>query len=192
MALRDEYLARIEALRNPPAPRLQNTDGEPIAFHRLAFALPSAQEAFDALKELALDEPELDRLESAERAAKLRKLVEALCPDARHTGTEVETVEEALAERGRDVESSGDGDAPALSEGRERLRAMMVEHYDDWLHEELPVLGGLSPLEAVREKSGREKVEALVTQIERHGRAMKPPLDDANTRRMRRQLGLGD
>jgi hypothetical protein len=67
---------------------------------------------------------------------------------------------------------------------------MMAEHYEDWVEEGIPALGGLSPMEAVKDKSGREKVEALITQIERQGRRMSPPLDEAITRRMRERLGL--
>lgn len=239
--LREEYLGWMEALRNPPTPRLQNTEGEPIAFHRLSFEIASAREAFDALKHLALDETESELLEcadldadgrlrsvsfawkvagnpvhrswestvlghieidgnrlvakvnSAGRAARLGEIVESLCPDVRHTGTEVETLEEALARRGAGGEASDEADAPSPvmhPEVRDSLRAMAAKHYEDWIHEGIPALGGRSPMDAVRERSGREKVEVLITQIERDGQLMDPPLDEAVTRRMRERLGL--
>jgi hypothetical protein len=234
--------AMIEAIRNPPTPQLQNTDGEPIVFQSLSFEVPSAHEAFDALKGLAFDEAEKNLLAEAdldeqgkvrrvsfawkvagnaqhrswdntvlghieidgsqlvaavnseERAARFMKIMEERCPAARHTGTEVETVEEGLARRRAEGEPPADADAESLAdhpEVRARIHAMMAEHYEDWVEREIPALGGLSPLEAVREEVGREKVEALITQIERQGRRMEPPLDEAITRRMRERLGLG-
>lgn len=130
---------------------------------------------------------------SAERAARLKEMLESRCPGARHTGTEVQTVEEALARRPGDEASSEDADAASLAEHpevRERIREMMSKHYEDWVDQEIPALGGLSPMDAVRDEVGREKVEALITQIERDGRRMRPPLDSAVIRRMRQRLGL--
>ena len=55
-------------LFNPRLPILQNTDGEPLSPHKLVFDLESApQAAFDALKHLALDEPDEDLLADATR-----------------------------------------------------------------------------------------------------------------------------
>lgn len=244
--LREEYLERLDLVMHPPLPRLQNTDGEPLVFHRLSFEIPSAQQAFDALKDLALGETESELLESAEldadghvrrvsfawtaignpvhrgmestvlgnieidgdrlvaevnsarRAARLRELVETRCPGARHAGTDVETIEEALARDDADevlleAESSEDGDTASLAElpeVRDRIRAMMAAHYEDWAEHPLPALGGRSPMEAVGEAGGREKVEALITQMERDGVRMNPPLDEAITRQLRERLGL--
>ena len=241
MELREEYLYMVEAIRNPPTPRLQNTDGEPIVFQTLSFEVPSAQEAFDALKGLAFDEAEEDLLAEAdldgqgklrrvsfawkvagnaqhkssdntvlghieidglqlfasvnsqERAARFMKIMEERCPTALHTDTEVETVEEGLAKRRAEGEPPVDADAESLAEipeVRARIQAMMAEHYEDWVEQEALALGGLSPMEAAKEEAGREKVEALITQIERQGRRMEPPLDEAITRRMREHLGL--
>jgi hypothetical protein len=70
--LREEYLACVDAIMDPTPPRLENTDGDPLEFHRLSFEIPSAPEAFDALKHLALAgrhaeaDAEAELLESAE------------------------------------------------------------------------------------------------------------------------------
>ncbi len=59
-----------DRLFDPPLPVLQNTDGDPFVFHKLVFDLKvSPQTAFDALKHLALDEPEEDLLADATRDA---------------------------------------------------------------------------------------------------------------------------
>jgi hypothetical protein len=66
----------------------------------------------------------------------------------------------------------------------------MSAHYESWLSEEIPALGGLSPLEAVQVPDGREKVAALVDQIERTGERMEPPLDGSIVVSLRERLGL--
>ncbi len=131
---------------------------------------------------------------SAERAARFRSIMEErLGSDARHEGTEVQSVDDAL-----EAERSGDGppdpaDDPVLAdhpEVRQRLRELMSAHYEAWVSESIPALDGLTPLEAVRDPAGREKVEALIRQIERDGLRMKPPLDPAVLEDLRLRLGL--
>src|SRR5215471_3909979 len=60
-----------DRLFNPQLPILQNTDGEPLSLQKLVFDLNVApQTAFDALKQLALDEPDEHLLGDATRDAK--------------------------------------------------------------------------------------------------------------------------
>ncbi len=55
---------------NPKLPILLNTDGEPLSPHKLVFDLTASPQAtFDALKHLALDEPDDDLLADAKRDA---------------------------------------------------------------------------------------------------------------------------
>lgn len=75
--------------------------------------------------------------------------------------------------------------------GRQRIDELMRAHYDRWVSEPVPALGGLSPLEAVQRPAGREKVKALVDQIERNGPRMQPPLDPDIVDELRGRLGLG-
>ena len=147
------------------------------------------------LGHLEIDDTRLvAEVNSAERAERLLTIVkECLGDAARHERTEVQTVEEALAER----EAAGDMSAPSETsdlaehpEVRERLRKLMSAHYESWVSEKIPALGGLSPLEAVQNPSGRDKVRALVDQIERDGERMEPPLDEAILVTLRRRLGL--
>ena len=52
---------------------------------------------------------------------------------------------------------------------------MMAEHFERWVTEKIPALNGQTPLEAVRDPDGREKVMALVIEAERGARRMNPP-----------------
>lgn len=73
-----------------------------------------------------------------------------------------------------------------------RVQQMMAEHFERWVTDKIPALNGQTPLEAVRDPDGREKVMALVTEAERSARRMKPPVDPVTLRRVRERLGLKD
>jgi hypothetical protein len=75
-------------------------------------------------------------------------------------------------------------------EVRERIDQLMRAHYESWVSEKIPALDGVSPLEAVQLPAGREKVKALVDQIERDGAHMQPPLGQDVVLDLRRRLGL--
>ena len=240
LEIRETYLDMVDKILNPRPPRIQNTDGEPIVFHRLEFSVPAPHEAFQALKHLTLDETDKELLDAAEldgegrvrrvslawkvardgaqralestilghveidggslvanvnsagRAERIMELVTAACPEARHLGTEVETLEEAMlaeAERGGEREPPA---APAATdpEVQAHLAEMMARHYREWIRSPIPALDGRTPEEAVGDRDGREKVEALVSQIERRGNAANPPMDPTVIRRLREDLGL--
>jgi hypothetical protein len=66
--LLDLFHEIADRIYNRRLPTLQNTDGEPLSFHKLVFDLnASPQTAFDALKHLALDELDEDLLADATR-----------------------------------------------------------------------------------------------------------------------------
>jgi len=137
---------------------------------------------------------------SAERAARFREIVEQrMGGRARHEDTEVKSIDEALAGERSRAQPLEEGEDRVASEGpvaaddpevREHVRAHLAAYYESWVSEEIPALGGATPLEAVRDPAGREKVKALVDDIERHGREMEPPLDEAIVEGLRRRLGL--
>jgi len=56
----------VEPLLIPRPPKLQNTDGDPLLFRRLRFAIASPQQAFEALQDLALMEDTASLLAGAE------------------------------------------------------------------------------------------------------------------------------
>jgi hypothetical protein len=67
---------------------------------------------------------------------------------------------------------------------------MLEQHYDDWVSRELPVLGGRKPIDVIHEPNGREKIDALVTDMERHAASTQPGISDAAFKRLRERLGL--
>ncbi len=62
--IRCVYLDIRDAMHRPP--RLCNTDGDPLVFHKLTFSIRSAQVAFDALAPLAWGQTKQDLNEDAE------------------------------------------------------------------------------------------------------------------------------
>lgn len=50
---------------------------------------------------------------------------------------------------------------------RKHMEDMMKTHWDNWIMDSIPALGGLRPVDAVKTKDGREALDALLTQFER-------------------------
>jgi hypothetical protein len=133
---------------------------------------------------------------SAERAAEFKRLVsERLGEKARYRVTEIQSMERLLAEaraKPPHADTQADRDQAALMarpEVQAHLRGMMARHYEEWVDEKLPALRGKTPREAVRTAAGREKVEALIREIERMGPGMggyEPSITDS----LRERLGL--
>jgi hypothetical protein len=131
---------------------------------------------------------------SAERAARARDLVERLLgANAEFRVSKVES-NESLLERARQspeaAQQSEHEELTQLPEVREKLREMLLGHYTAWLDTELPALGNRTPRLAVSDADGREAVEALIAQIEREAQKKTPPLDPEITQMLRRELGL--
>jgi hypothetical protein len=135
---------------------------------------------------------------SARRAEVFKELVEErLGDEARLRADHIQSVEKMLAERrgAGPADSLREAESNALAEHPElqaHVQQMMAEHYDRWVSEKIPALNGQTPLEAVRDPDGREKVIALVIEAERSARRMKPPVDPMTLRRVRERLGLID
>lgn len=132
---------------------------------------------------------------SENRAAAFRRLIEKRPKStARFRQSEIGSLErEPRAHTpgpALQTSSTPESDFANIPEVRAKINDMMAAHYDTWLTERLPVLDNRSPKQAVRSAAGREKVEVLIRDIERHGRTMNPPLDPAIIRRLREQLRL--
>ena len=241
---RELYWDLVLPLLNPAPPQLHNTDGDRLSMQRLIFAIDSPAATFQALKGLAVGEPEQELLRdaeyaadgelrrvafswtkrgnsrhkgwettllgridiestqlaaevnSAERAAEFKRLVsERLGEKARYRVTEIQSMERLLAEaraKPPRADTQADRDQAALMarpEVQAQLRGMVARHYEAWVDEKLPALQGQTPREAVRTAAGREKVEALIRDIERMGPGMAG-YDASVTDNLRERLGI--
>jgi len=136
---------------------------------------------------------------SDERAQVFRDIVARTLGDAaRYSATELAAGLDSLggdAAAALEQAMRGGGDAPlelsSVPEVRARVSRMLERHYADWPTTELPALGGRRPLDVVAEPNGREKVDALLTHMERHAEAQNDALAKAALARLRERLGLG-
>jgi hypothetical protein len=132
---------------------------------------------------------------SRQRAERARTIVEqTLGNQARYRATKVESVAAMMARARQaapvDTRRLGQSELMEMSEVRAKIAELMERHYQAWLDAPLPALGNRTPREAARDTAGRERVEALVRQIERDGPTMEPPLDPAIPRFLREKLRL--
>jgi len=129
---------------------------------------------------------------SNERAEAFRKIVEdALGGSARYRGSENVTTTESTDEEDA-AEDEEQARLAELPEVRENINAMLAAHYEGWVTQEIPALGNRRPLDAVKDPDGREKVEALLSQMERDARRMHASVDDGILNRLREHLGLSE
>jgi SEC-C motif len=132
---------------------------------------------------------------SAQRASEFKRLVsEQLGDKARYRVTEIQSIERLVAEARANprAPTQADLDQAALMaqpEVQAHLRDILTRHYDAWVDERLPALLGKTPREAVRTAAGREKVDALICDIERMGPGMTA-YDVSITDNLRKKLGL--
>jgi hypothetical protein len=76
------------------------------------------------------------------------------------------------------------------SEVLEVVKRMQAEHYQRWLDEEIPALGGLTPREAAKRKGApRKSLELLLAEIE-HAEAGEPEERRFDVSILRRELGV--
>jgi hypothetical protein len=133
---------------------------------------------------------------SNKRALRFRRIVtKTLGKHARYRATQLQSLERQM------MESAAKGRGPPQPSAEEQalasnpavqaaLKKHLQEHYEDWPRQPLPALKGQSPLEAVRNPEGRERVEALIAQFEQDGTRMSPPLDAEIIKTLRARLGI--
>jgi hypothetical protein len=131
---------------------------------------------------------------SDQRAEKLRGIIQArLGAAARYRVTEMQSMQHMLAEPAGAASSAAleaeQAELMQLPEVQAHLHKMLAAHYEGWLYEALPVLGGQTPLQAVKSAEGREMVAILVDDIERLS-VLQTGFDAAIVKRLREQLGL--
>ena len=87
----------------------------------------------------------------------------------------------------RDSESAALAELPEI---QARMQQMMADHFDGLVSEKIPALDGQTPLEAVHDPDGGEKVMALFLETESNLHRMTPAVDPAILGKVRERLGL--
>jgi hypothetical protein len=132
---------------------------------------------------------------SNERAAALRAIVaQALGAKARYRMAEVQSAEKMLASARERAATNPvtDDDAAQTPEFAAVVAQVTARFYEEWPTQKIPMLGGRTPLQAVKTRDGREMVEALVRDIERRPGLPGPAPDQAVIRKLRQRLGIAE
>jgi hypothetical protein len=135
---------------------------------------------------------------SAQRAERLRRKIESrLGEEGRFKVDEIQDLEAMMRDRNPDDPGAAQRRAEQeelmqIPEVQEQIAEMICRHWEAWVDQEIPALGGKTPTEAVQTADGRESVEALLHDIER-GKGQDPFTLAANRKglqRVRERLGL--
>ncbi|NLV25110.1 MAG: DUF2384 domain-containing protein [Deltaproteobacteria bacterium] len=241
--IRKLYFDIEKALFTPP--KLHNSDGHPLEFHRLVYEITSAEEALGQLGDLCLTlapeelsgdakrnrsgritevefswdrkgykrQPGLTHttlghllikgnrltaeVNSAERAEELRRKIDArLKGIGRFKMDEIQDMETLLSQpsaEGKNEETAREHEELMQKpEVQEYLAEVLLKHWEYWVNQKLPILGGKTPKKAVKTTDGREAVEALLNEATRD-RGQDPYLLEGNRKgvqRVREILGL--
>lgn len=116
---------------------------------------------------------------SAERAERIRKEIETrLGAGARFKNAVIQSGEammKAIRSRapGSTAPASGHDELMQNPEVRAKLAEMIAAHWEGWMEQKIPALGGKTPRQAVKTSDGRESVEALLRSAERSAEADK-------------------
>lgn len=199
--------ARDAAARNRT---LQNTDGDPFVLVTDRFAYSGANEKAIRAALLGIDGAEAAEDEivvvrddtlilaitisagrlacatnSLRRADSARPMIESACGDKVRFVSRDLTDPLSAAHRDRTRPSAPPPDA----EMRDLAREYKRQHYVRWLDESIPALNGMTPRDAVKTPRGRERLDALLNDIEyREGSLRAEERMDLSW--LRRELGL--
>jgi hypothetical protein len=125
---------------------------------------------------------------SRERRAMLKKKLEkALRARITHIGSE-EREQAELFEAGV-AEPAGGGESVPPEVAEQVIREFLGRHYATWPDSAIPALGGQTPREAMKTAKGRERVAALVNEME-HRSHGSPHANAYDFDDLRRELGL--
>ncbi len=135
---------------------------------------------------------------SENRARRLRREIEKrLGSIGVHQNTVARTLEEMRKDSAQQKAAqaeSRDAEVDALlldPEVRKQLQSTIQKKVEGWVHQKIPALGGRTPIEAVGDSDGKEVVEALLLQWERHDkRDVSPNQIRPDINAIRRLLNL--
>jgi hypothetical protein len=88
-----------------------------------------------------------------------------------------------------DADREAGGDPTRAAEIAALMIATKNAHYERWIDDSIPALGGKSPREMARTRRGKEKVKVLLQQI-RDTESSVPPEHRFDVRRLYRELGI--
>jgi hypothetical protein len=127
---------------------------------------------------------------SEKRAKKIRKEIEnRLGKHATFMSMEVKSVEKAMTE----AKTTEDPEPieKITPEMQEVMDKVLESHWDKWINDKIPALGGLTPRQAVKDHDGREKVRALLADFERREKNVPEQKSQIKyIRKVRQDLGL--
>lgn len=108
---------------------------------------------------------------SRRRTTRIRREIEKrLAGRVRLDKTEILSVESMLEQARESARVDNPPPAPAHSpEAEAIMRQLQDEHWDSWLDQVIPALGGRTPREAARSAAGRERLQALLAHFELRG-----------------------
>jgi hypothetical protein len=143
-----------------------------------------------------LDRTLIAEVNSEQRAARLRDEIKArLGAAAIYKSTVAKSYEQMERTKGpapTDAEPSRAEEDKVLQdpEIRERARESLQREVEAWIHRKVPVLGGRTPVQAVKDPDGREIVESLLTEFERGADRGMPEAIRPDVSVLRRLLNL--
>ena len=132
---------------------------------------------------------------SKQRAEMVKKRISALLKDhVKYRTAKVQSLTSLMNKVEADPEEIEREEQKFLEnqpEMQEIMDAELSKHWDQWIYEKLPALGGKTPIEAVKDPDGREMVIALLDQFEHYDKKQPPQRKQHKyIERVRRRLGL--
>ncbi|RLC04612.1 MAG: hypothetical protein DRH90_08135, partial [Deltaproteobacteria bacterium] len=135
---------------------------------------------------------------SDKRAETIKNEIEKrLGPRVKYKTTEIRSLE-SMIEEGQQEGLPDAGTQPnqddlmQLPEVQEQMRHMLQGHWQNWIDDRIPALGGKTPRQAVKTPDGKESVEALLLDAERHSGYNGPmqEIEHKAIKDVRQKLGL--
>ncbi|MBU0986817.1 MAG: SEC-C domain-containing protein [Proteobacteria bacterium] len=107
---------------------------------------------------------------SEARAKTIRREIETrLGQQARYKTTKIQSPEAILSKsQNGPAKAMDQNEFMQMPEVQEHLAKVLTAHWEGWIDQKLPALGGKTPRKAVITPGGRESVEALLLDAERH------------------------
>src|SRR2546426_1186900 len=134
---------------------------------------------------------------SEKRAVRLRSEIEKrLGATVVHKSTVMKSYEELMERAEEEASPGAEQDRAELEEFlqdpeiQKRGRELLQRQLEGWVDEKVPILGGRTPMQAVKDPDGREIVEALLNEFERRTDETSPGFIRPDFTVLRRRLNL--